>query len=1057
MATIASLAVKISADASGLHAALGNVKKDIEKTVGRAGLNFSKGIVAGIAGLGVALTGLGGVSVKAAADMGMTRVAFTQMLGSAEKAEAFIKDLQKFAAETPFEFEQVKGAAQKFLAFGFTAEQVIPILTSVGNAASGLGMGQDGIDRLTLALGQMAAKGKVSGEEMRQLAEAGIPAWQMLADKMGVSIPEAMDQVSKSGVSAAVGLDALVSGMDQKFSGMMDKMSQEIPGLWATLTDNAGMAAIALGESLSEGLNIKGFLQTLGAEVTEFTTVLQSSGLAEALRTFIPPEVEIGIYGMAAALTIAAIPAVVSFGTSLSIQAVSGIRAFMGGLDLLGQGVTLTKTFLRTAAYEVQFFKLMCTDSATGMTGFTKALAMVRTGFQLLTASMGPVGLALAAIAVAVTVFVACGGDLSGVLKAVGLDSAYMRESFNNLKTAGMNLWGALKGLFEVTVTLLKPFIYLGAFMSGLFLHALGYAIKLIVDMTNATLWLFNQVSDFISFLTGEAISGINAFGSYLDGLTGGALSTIIGKVKEAVAWFLTLIGVMNQAASKENANKAGVADFKRSEDTNTKPPVNPKTLDFSNFGGGGGGSSGGGKGGGGGSKSKGPDLAKEALQTSKSIEDKWYELFSTRITMIDRWYKEELDTLDKSKSANANYARDVQRLEEITQEKKRAALLETEKQQRDSLDRIKEVMQGSDRAYDMSGMSAGQKVTAEIDYSYLDKIDEIKKKYQGLSDAYQQMTREDQAAFTKALEERGIAHEVNGKGELLFTQQQHKEEVAAYKDHLNQKNQALIQNKALQADIEEAFNQNSLARLQELLTAENAMKLNNYEAEQEMMNTYMEVALAAHATTAQLISGMYSTAFSSLSSGISDVLTGTKSASEAFKELGKNMIKSVADFVAKKIAGQLVLQAFGAASQKKEIAMASATGAAVASAWAKAAAMVSLATMGGNSVSAMAGITATVGLATMLAAVPLASGGITTGPAFALIGEGQYDETVLPLNSRIIAPHIAKAMELVGDNTSQSSPTTATVQIYGDVGKESTIDEVQDAMMWALRDARGG
>lgn len=1056
MATIASLAVKISADASGLHTTLGNVKKDIEKTVGRAGLNFSKGIVAGIAGLGVALTGLGGISVKAAADMGMTRVAFTQMLGSAEKAEVLIKDLQKFAAETPFEFEQVKGAAQKFLAFGFTAEQVIPILTSVGNAASGLGMGQDGIDRMTLALGQMAAKGKVSGEEMRQLAESGIPAWQMLADKMGVSIPEAMDQVSKSGVSAAVGLDAIVSGMDQKFSGMMAKQSQEIPGLWATLTDNAGMAAIALGESLSEGLNIKGFLQTLGAEVTEFTTVLQSSGLAEALRTFIPPEAEIAIYGIATALTIAAIPAVVSFGTSLSIQAVAGMRAFAGGLHLMALGVS-------KAIYELQFIKLLSVDAGTGLTGLSKVFAVSRAAALGLWSALGPIGVGLLAISAIAIYFATSGNTMSGVLTKMGVSSGALGEATRNLQGAWTSLKGALVQLIEPCSTIFNVLVQVAAVVGGILIHAIAWIINIVAAWTNVLVILWTKLYEIDSFIRNSVINAVYKMGSAFDEFTGGALTSIIEGVKEAVAWFMALISVMDEAAAKQNRIKSyeeqrdeedysNSLEWQEKNDPTYSTRYKKKPVDFSNFsGGGGGGSSGGG------SKSKGPDLAKEALQTSKSIEDKWYELFSTRITMIDRWYKEELDTLDKSKSANANYARDVQRLEEITQEKKRAALLETEKQQRDSLDRIKEVMQGSDRAYDMSGMSAGQKVTAEIDYSYLDKIDEIKKKYQGLSDAYQQMTREDQATFTKALEERGIAHEVNGKGELLFTQQQHKEEVAAYTDYLNQKNQALIQNKALQADIEEAFSQNSLARLQELLTAENAMKLNNYEAEQEMMATYQEVALAAHATTAQLISGMYSTAFSSLSSGISDVLTGTKSASEAFKELGKNMIKTVADFVAKKIAGQLMLQAFGAASQKKEIAMASATGAAVASAWAKAAAMVSLATMGGNSVSAIAGMTAATGAAITMAAVPLASGGITTGPAFALIGEGQYDETVLPLNSRIIAPHIAKAMELVGDNTSQSGPTTATVQIYGDVGKESTIDEVQDAMMWALRDARGG
>ena len=62
--------------------------------------------------------------------------------------------MQEFAAKTPFEFSQVSQAAQKFIAFGFSAEQVIPTLTAVGDAAAGVGLGAEGINRITLALGR---------------------------------------------------------------------------------------------------------------------------------------------------------------------------------------------------------------------------------------------------------------------------------------------------------------------------------------------------------------------------------------------------------------------------------------------------------------------------------------------------------------------------------------------------------------------------------------------------------------------------------------------------------------------------------------------------------------------------------------------------------------------------------------------------------------------------------------------------------------------------------------------------------------------------------------
>ena len=87
-----------------------------------------------------------------------------------------LSDLQDFAQVTPFDLESVTNGSRRLLAMGFSAEQIIPVMTAVGDAAAGLGMQAEGIDRITLAMGQMAAKGKVSAEEIRQLAEAGIPA-----------------------------------------------------------------------------------------------------------------------------------------------------------------------------------------------------------------------------------------------------------------------------------------------------------------------------------------------------------------------------------------------------------------------------------------------------------------------------------------------------------------------------------------------------------------------------------------------------------------------------------------------------------------------------------------------------------------------------------------------------------------------------------------------------------------------------------------------------------------------------------------------------------------
>lgn len=166
--------------------------------------------------------------------------AFTTMLGSGEKAKSFLDDLQAFAAKTPFEFPDLVQSSQRLLAMGFSADKVLPTMTAIGDAVAGLGGGKEMIERVTTAFGQINAKGKTSAEEMNQLTEAGIPAWQMLADKIGKSVPEAMAMVTKGSIDAKTTIDAVTAGMEAKFGGMMEKQSHTWTGLISNLQDSFG-------------------------------------------------------------------------------------------------------------------------------------------------------------------------------------------------------------------------------------------------------------------------------------------------------------------------------------------------------------------------------------------------------------------------------------------------------------------------------------------------------------------------------------------------------------------------------------------------------------------------------------------------------------------------------------------------------------------------------------------------------------------------------------------------------------------------------------------------
>lgn len=170
------------------------------------------------------------------------QMAFTSMLGSSEKASTFLKDLQNFAIKTPFEFPELVSAAQQMTALGFAAEDVIPNLTAVGDATAALGGSKDVMDGIIRAMGQIKMKGKVQAEEMNQLAERGIPGWQMLADKMGITVPEAMDRAKKGAIDADTAISALLDGMKSRYGGLMDQQAKTFQGAMSNLKDGATQA-----------------------------------------------------------------------------------------------------------------------------------------------------------------------------------------------------------------------------------------------------------------------------------------------------------------------------------------------------------------------------------------------------------------------------------------------------------------------------------------------------------------------------------------------------------------------------------------------------------------------------------------------------------------------------------------------------------------------------------------------------------------------------------------------------------------------------------------------
>lgn len=244
--SLASLIVRIGADLGDYDKKLASAERKMQafaSTIQSAGTALTTAITVPLVGAGLA-------ALKVAGDLEQNTIAFETMLGSAQKAQRHLQQLKDFAAKTPFEFSDLVVASKRLQALGFDASKVVPILTSVGNAASALGMGAEGIQRITTALGQMQAKGKVQAEEMRQLAEAGIPAWQILAKTLNTDVAGAMKLVEQRAVDAGVAVPAILEGMNSKFGGLMDKQSKSLLGIWSNFKDQVTFTLQDIGTAI---------------------------------------------------------------------------------------------------------------------------------------------------------------------------------------------------------------------------------------------------------------------------------------------------------------------------------------------------------------------------------------------------------------------------------------------------------------------------------------------------------------------------------------------------------------------------------------------------------------------------------------------------------------------------------------------------------------------------------------------------------------------------------------------------------------------------------------
>lgn len=234
---------------------------------------------AGIAGYfsGQALLGFAQKLINVRGEFQKTEIAFTTMLGSAEKSKVLMGQMVDLAAKTPFGLQDVTDGAKRLLAFQVPAEQVVDTLTRIGNVAAGLGvpMGQ-----LIHVYGQVKAQGKLMTNDLYQFMNAGIPMTAELAKVMGVAENQVKDLISagKVGFPEVQKVIANLTNEGGMFFNLMEAQSASLSGKVSNLEDNFTQMFNKIGEAnegiLNDGIDGLSYLVENYEDVIQIITTL---------------------------------------------------------------------------------------------------------------------------------------------------------------------------------------------------------------------------------------------------------------------------------------------------------------------------------------------------------------------------------------------------------------------------------------------------------------------------------------------------------------------------------------------------------------------------------------------------------------------------------------------------------------------------------------------------------------------------------------------------------------------------------------------------------------
>ncbi len=193
----------------------------------------------------VAMTaGIGAVS-RLGMQAQTTATSFEVLLGSQQKSVEMLDKINTYAKVSPYDRMGAQNAAKTMLGFGVSAETVISDLKMLGDVAGG---DNQRLQQLALVFGQISAAGKLQGQDLLQLINAGYNPLLDIAEMTGQTMSEVRDQMSKGAIGVDMVRAAFVNATSEggRYYGMIDKLAESPAGKFGEMKDTALETMLAL-------------------------------------------------------------------------------------------------------------------------------------------------------------------------------------------------------------------------------------------------------------------------------------------------------------------------------------------------------------------------------------------------------------------------------------------------------------------------------------------------------------------------------------------------------------------------------------------------------------------------------------------------------------------------------------------------------------------------------------------------------------------------------------------------------------------------------------------